>query len=138
MHSWGSEQHHVVLFLGIHGFDLEANRATDKTFQFGDVTGLFVQQAIHHFLIGKYSITFGLIGACLPQDLAENLVANRFRGLQFAAPLATAARLAQDLFQAFTRALARRASSAILRKSRRNTQRGTGSTAGRRRVCASV
>lgn len=67
-----SEQHHIVLFLGVHAFHLELDRATDKGLQIGDIARLLVEQTIDHLLIGQHPVAFGLIGPRLPQDLAED------------------------------------------------------------------
>src|SRR5690606_30301617 len=101
-----SEQHHIVLFLGIHGFHLKLDRAADEAFQIADIPRLLVEQPVDHLLVGQHPIPLGLIGTRLAKDLAEYLVADRFRGLQLAAPLTAHAGFAQHLLEAFARALA--------------------------------
>ena len=47
-----SEQHHVVLFLGVHGFYLKTNRTPDKAFKLCHIARLFIKQAVYHALTG--------------------------------------------------------------------------------------
>src|SRR5690606_37395886 len=66
-----SEQHHVVLFLGVLALDLELDGATDERLQIRHVAGLLVEQAVDHLLVGQHQVGLGLEGPCLAQDLAE-------------------------------------------------------------------
>src|SRR5690606_15072485 len=102
----GSEQHHIVLFLGVHALHLELDGAADEGLEIGDVARLLVEQTVDHLLVGQYQVALGLVGAGLAQDLAEDLVADGLRGLQLAAALAGAARLAEHLLEALAGALA--------------------------------
>src|SRR3989338_172187 len=96
----------LVLFLGIHGFNLELDGAADKSFEIGDVARLFIEQAVDYFLIGQHAITFRLIGPRLTQNFAEDFVAGGLRRFQLAATLTGAAWLAEHLFKALAGALA--------------------------------
>src|SRR3990167_7821391 len=101
-----SEQHHIVLLLGIHGLDLKLDGAADKGLQIGDIARLLVEQTVDHLLVGQPPVALGLVGPGFTQDLAEDFVADGFRGLQLAAALTGAAGLAEHLFDAFAGALA--------------------------------
>src|SRR5690606_2233349 len=71
-----------------------------------DVARLLIQQPVDDLLVGQHAIAFRLVGPGLAEDFPEDLIADRLRRFQLAAPLATHARLAEHLLEALAGALA--------------------------------
>src|SRR3954470_15730585 len=102
-----SHQHDVVLFLRIAAFDLHRDGLADEVRQHGERRRFLFLQQVDHGLRGENAELLGLEGARLAHDLAQDVVANRARGLHRAAALAHRARLAQDVGERLARSLAR-------------------------------
>src|SRR3990170_625648 len=109
-------QHDIELLLIVLRFDLQRHRLADEVRKHRQTLRFLVEEEIDHLLGGEYPELTGLELARLAQQFAQNLVAHRLRGLEFAPPLADRARFAQHMREAFARALARHLHEAQLGK----------------------
>src|SRR3990172_2050598 len=109
-------QYDIELLLIVLRLDLQRHRLADEVRKHRQPLRLLVEEEIDHLLGGEYPEFAGLELARLAQQFAQNLVAHRLRGLEFAAPLADRARLAQHMREALARALARHLHEAQLGK----------------------
>src|SRR5690554_2352942 len=99
-------QHHVILFLGVHGFHLEADRPLDEHLQVRHVARFLIEQPVYHCLRGQHHVASGLIGACFAQDFPEDFIAHALGRLLDTTPGTAWTGFAQHLFQTFAGTLA--------------------------------
>src|SRR6202171_4000537 len=94
------DQDNVVLLLGVDRLDLQRDRLADEVAELRQALRLLVEKKVDHRLRGKNSKLSRAELLRLAHDLAQDLVANRLRGLDFATSTACHARLAKEVRQA--------------------------------------
>src|SRR5882724_176311 len=100
-------QDDVVLVDGVQSFGLQAYRFAGHQLQFAESRRLLVQQALDHVLMGEDHQLLTLELARLTHNFTKYLVAHRFGRLHETPSFTGGTRLAQQMFQTFTRSLAR-------------------------------
>src|SRR5690606_33873405 len=84
-----------------------ADRLARQLLELGHARGLLVEEPLDHVRPCEHQQLLEIELPMLTQDLAKDLVTDRFRGLDETAAFAAWTSLTQHVFQAFARALAR-------------------------------
>src|SRR5262245_5155121 len=111
-----SHQDDVELLLRVARLDLHRYRLADEVAEHRERLRLLLEEEVDHALRGEDAVLARVELPRLAQDLAQDLVAHRARGLEHAAPGAGRARLAQHVLERLARALARHLDQAELRE----------------------
>src|SRR5580765_4932990 len=90
------DQDDVVLLLRVDRFDLQRDRLADEIAELGEALRFLVEKEIDHRLRCENAELARIELLRLAHDLAQDFVADRARGLDFAATVAGGTLLAQD------------------------------------------
>src|SRR5487761_517825 len=102
-----SSAHDIELIDAVEAFDLQANGQADLGLELAEGCRLRLEQPLDHIRMGEDQQLAARLTGARPQDLAKDLIADRFRRLHEPAPRARRARLTQQVLEALARALAR-------------------------------